>query len=202
MILAKTTAALCALGLLTSCGGDSGAAGSDVASLDDGTTPATTDGDDAGETSPADREEAMLEFTECMRDRGIDMPDPEFSGEGGGGMIEMTADPEDEGFQEAQEACQPILEDAMGEIELDPEQEAEMREQLLEFAECMRDHGIDMPDPVFDGEGRVTMRAEAGERFEPGVDDEAFTEASEECGREGPGMVFNGESAADEGEDG
>ena len=100
----------------------------------------------------------MLEFAECMRDHGVDMPDPQFDGDGGGGgMIEMTADPDDEGFEEAQEACQPILEDAMGEIELDPEQEAEMREQLLEFAECMRDHGIDMPDPVFGEDGRVTM---------------------------------------------
>ena len=74
----------------------------------------------------------------------------------------------------------------MGEIELDPEQEAEMREQLLEFAECMRDHGIDMPDPVFYEDGRVTMSAEAGERFEPG-DDETFEAASEECGRDGAG---------------
>ena len=73
----------------------------------------------------------MLEFSECMRDHGIDMPDPQFEGEGGGGgMIEMTADPDNEGFQEAQEACQPILEGAMGEIELDPEQEAELRGSL------------------------------------------------------------------------
>ena len=114
----------------------------------------------------------------------------------------MRPTPDDEGFQEAQEACQPILEDAMGEIELDPEQEAEMREQLLEFAECMRDHGIDMPDPVFGEDGRVTMSAEAGERFEPGVDDEAFEAASEECGREGGEMVVSRSSSGDEGEDG
>ncbi len=36
-----------------------------------------------------------------------------------------------------------------------------MREQMLEFAECMRDHGIDMPDPVFADDGRV---ADPGER--------------------------------------
>jgi hypothetical protein len=89
----------------------------------------------------------------------------------------------------------------MGEIELDPEQEAEMREQLLEFAECMRDHGIDMPDPVFEDNGRVTMSAEAGERFEPG-DDEAFEAASEECGRDGPGMVVRSSSDGAESEGG
>ena len=37
----------------------------------------------------------------------------------------------------------------MGDFEIDPEREAEMREELLAFSECMREHGIDMPDPVF-----------------------------------------------------
>ena len=34
-----------------------------------------------------------------------------------------------------------------------------MREQMLEFAECMREHGIDMPDPVFGDDGGVDDRA-------------------------------------------
>ena len=34
-----------------------------------------------------------------------------------------------------------------------------MREQLLEFTECMREHGIDMPDPVFSDGGRVEIEA-------------------------------------------
>ena len=67
----------------------------------------------------------------------------------------------------------------------------------------MRDHGIDMPDPVFGEGGRVTMSQQAGDRFEPGVDDEAFEAASEECGREGGGMVVTrGNAAGTEGEDG
>ena len=51
------------------------------------------------------------------------------------------------------------MEDAFGEMEIDPEREAEMREELLEFTECMREHGIDMPDPVFGESGRVEIRA-------------------------------------------
>ena len=47
-----------------------------------------------------------------------------------------------------------------------------MREELLEFTECMRDHGIDMPDPVFGDDGRVTMEATPGERVGPGAEDE------------------------------
>ena len=49
------------------------------------------------------------------------------------------------------------MEDAVGEIEIDPEQQAEMQEEMLEFAECMREHGIDMPDPVFGDDGRVEV---------------------------------------------
>ena len=84
----------------------------------------------------------------------------------------------------------------MGESQLDPEQEAEMREELLEFTECMRDHGIDMPDPVFGDDGRVTMEATPGERVGPGVEDEAFRAASEACGREGPAPVLGGGASA------
>ena len=199
--LALTSTALCALTMLAACGGDEGAAGGDVASIGDGSTP-TTVGTDAGdgETSPADREEAMLDFAECMRDHGVDMPDPEVSGDGGGGVVVLEQDAADGDFQEAEEACQPILEDAMGDLEIDPEREAEMREELLEFSECMRDQGIDMPDPVFGDDGRVTMEAGPGEDVEV-PDEEELERASEACGREGPGVVFDS-AGPDEGEDG
>ena len=62
-----------------------------------------------------------------------------------------------ENFEEAQEACEPLMEEAVGEIERDPEREAEMREQMLEYAQCMRDHGIDMPDPTFSDDGGVQI---------------------------------------------
>ncbi len=200
--LALASSALCTLFLLAACGGGNpDTAGAEVASIDEGSTPTTTDTDSEGDgaTSPEDREEAMLEFAECMRDHGVDMQDPQFGGDGEGGMIvveEQAADRDE--MQAAQEACEPILEDAMGDLQLDPEQEAEMREELLEFAECMRDHGIDMPDPVFGDDGRVTMEAAPGERFEPGEEDEEFRAASEACGRErGPGMVLSGPESED-----
>jgi hypothetical protein len=171
--------AVAALGL-AACGEPGKGAADDVASLAasaddvDSTDPAATDdttGGDEGDESPADPQEAMLEYAECMRDHGIDVPDPVRveSGEGSrtaGGVIAINAEPGGEGgpgfdprsdeFAEAQEACGSIMEDAMGDIEIDPEQEAEMRERLLEYAECMREQGIDYPDPVFD-EGRVTV---------------------------------------------
>jgi hypothetical protein len=198
-------------GLLAACGGSDGADSPEVASLDEGSTSGSTPDDAAtdGEVTEADREQALLDFAECMRDHGIDMPDPQISEEGGGVLIQQDGsgiDPESAEFHEADEACQPILEDAMGEIEVDPERQAEMQEQLLEFAECMRDHGIDMEDPVFDENGRVEIQAIGrGSGGDP-RDDEDFQAAEEACGQDGgivarpgpgPGSA-GGEDAGDE----
>ena len=41
--------------------------------------------------------------------------------------------------------------------------EAANRKAMLDLARCMRDNGVDMPDPQFEG-GRVTQRMAAPER--------------------------------------
>ena len=49
------------------------------------------------------------------------------------------------------EACQQFLGDAHRRTgaEIDPE----MQDKMLEFAKCMRDNGVDFPDPDFSGGG-------------------------------------------------
>jgi hypothetical protein len=195
---ASAAAIVLAAGLLVACGGGDDDDASDVASLDEGsaTTDTTTDSSGDSNTSEADREQALLDYAQCMRDHGIDMEDPQMSTEEGGGVLiqqgDSGVDPESDKFQEADEACRPILDDAMGEVEVDPEQQAEMQEQLLEFAQCMRDHGIDMQDPTFGEDGRVEIQAKApsgGGGGDP-RDDDDFQAAQEECNQEvgmGPG---------------
>jgi hypothetical protein len=183
----RTVAAALLLAVAGACGGGTSEAGDDVASLDDaGASVTTTDSStpDAAD-APADPEEAMLAFAECMREHGVDMPDPQTDG-GGGGVIDITGDADDATFQDAQEACEPLMENAMGDIEIDPEQQAEMEEQMLAFAECMREHGVDMPDPVFGSDGRVTVNGGPG----PEVESDEFEAAAEECGQDG-GMVLH-----------
>ncbi len=97
-----------------------------------------------------DPEAARLAFTECMRDEGIDMPDPETAAgpDGGGGFAVGIKGDDPDAFEAALEACEHFLEQAAGERrEIDPE----MQDRMLEFAGCMREHGIPMPDPNFDG---------------------------------------------------
>jgi hypothetical protein len=185
--------------LITACGGGddttSGDANQEVASL--GTEPEASVGSNVTDSSaPMDPEEAQLAFAECMREHGVDMPDP---GAGGGIAIEVTPETEDE-TNAAMEACQPLLENARGAIEMDPEQEAEMREQVLEFTECMREQGIDMPDPVFSDDGGFTVQAEAGEgdAAEGGPRaDEDFQAAAEACGGEDGGMMISSDTLAE-----
>ena len=106
------------------------------------------------------------------------------------------------------------MENARGDLEVDPEQLAEMQADMLEFTECMREHGVDMADPVFSDDGRVTQQGPPPGADGSEFDDDEFNAAAEECGRgEGGPMIAAspvGESGdgpstdvgGDEGEDG
>src|SRR5262245_6350841 len=79
--------------VLGACDGN-GSGGSGVASLDDGNSNQATSSD-AGddEVTPEEAEEAFTKYAECMREHGVDMPDPEVAGDGRGdsGVIEFRA---------------------------------------------------------------------------------------------------------------
>ena len=174
-------AGVLALGLAAAaCGGGSEGATDGIASAGDGSsTRKTADG------AKVDPEQAGLDFARCMREHGVDMPDPQA---GGGGMVMIGPGPGEvragarvsgppEGFEDAHEACKHILEDLIGEGPgpMDPE----AQDRALKFAKCMRDHGVDMPDPDLSGGGaRITISRVGG----IGPDDETFKAAQEACG--------------------
>ena len=111
----------------------------------------TPDPDAAASAAPAetlDGEEAILQFVSCLRENGLDIPDPQFGPEGprfADPAVMASIDFMSTDFLDAVEACQDLL--AALQPEIDPAQQAEQNEQLLEFAECMRREGIDFPDP-------------------------------------------------------
>jgi len=96
-------------------------------------------------------EDALLAFAACMRDNGIDMDDPQFGVDGGvfggpgQGQDVSAVDLQGDDFQAAFESCDSYLDSLRP--DLDAEQDAEFTEQLVEYAECMREEGIDFPDP-------------------------------------------------------
>ena len=105
--------------------------------------------------------EGALKFSKCMREHGIDMPDPQRVGKGGiklsGGKVNFN-DPK---MKSAQSACQKYMQIGGGET-VDPAKRAALQESALKFARCMREHGVDMPDPKLSGKGGLTFQAGPG----------------------------------------
>jgi hypothetical protein len=181
----------------------------DASSGDSGATGDASAGDDSSESDSsrdepdeADIQEAALEFAKCMREHGIDMPDPVFDGEGagpGGGVMIQAGGPgesiDPQEMDAANEACQPIMEAVRGAFEPpDPEELERMKAEALEFSQCMREHGVDMPDPQFSEDGAMTVAVGGGRLGESGegpdpVDADKFNEAAEACGGPGGGML-------------
>ena len=92
-------------------------------------------------------EEGVLEFAQCMREEGINFPDPTFDIDGNPQIDNLEIENEEE-FERAFENCEDILRNALPEqFDLDPEVEAALVDASLEFSQCMRDQGIDFPDP-------------------------------------------------------
>ena len=92
-------------------------------------------------------EERVLEFAQCMREEGINFPDPTFDIDGNPQFDNLEIENEEE-FESAFENCEDILRNALPEqFDLDPEVEAALVDASLEFSQCMRDQGIDFPDP-------------------------------------------------------
>ena len=123
---------------LVACGGGEGSTGGS----------AGTDGRDS--------EKALLEFARCMRDHGVDMPDPSTEGGdrvfiGGGPAVDEAT------FEEAGKACRHLLEGTAREAP--PALDPAVQDAFLEYARCMRGHGIDHPDP---DEGGLRIRIGQG----------------------------------------
>jgi hypothetical protein len=171
--------------LAAGCGGSSASSGSGVADIEDSSSPAS-EADSPGGTTEADGQDfqqAALDYAECMREQGIDVPDPDFSGGGGGGGLfgpNSDIDPNDPDFQAAQEECGDILQRSAPQIS--EEQQQEFQDTLLEFAQCMREHGVDVPDPDFSGGGGGFFGGGGGGNGGIDPDDPDFQAAQEACG--------------------
>jgi hypothetical protein len=171
------------VGTATACGDKDGNDG--VATLDNTSNSSDEgedgDGGDDGDDGDSSMEDQALEFSQCMRENGVpDFPDPEFN-EDGGMMLSRSVGPGDVLDHEAEEKAMKACEDKMprGGGNFSEEDRAEMQDAFLEYAECMREHGIDMPDPDFSGEGGAFRMGVGGDGMDP--NDPAFKEADDAC---------------------
>jgi hypothetical protein len=141
---------------LAACGGGSDGNGA-VASLSGKSSKSS--GSQSTKQSAASLRTQLLAYAKCMRDNGVDFPDPQFDSDGrpqfnrqnGGAFADLRNNPD---FAKARTACESKRPDFAGQFQLTPEQQAQARKNLLKFAKCMRSKGVDFPDPTFDANGR------------------------------------------------
>ncbi|MFF0520176.1 hypothetical protein ACFYTC_15810 [Actinomadura nitritigenes] len=102
-------------------------------------------------------EDAQLKFAQCMRQNGVDVPDP---GSGHAETMRIGKGAGREKLQAAMKKCQSWLQ-AGGKL---PDlKDPKVRDQYVKFAQCMREHGVDMKDPDPDGTIRIpTGKADPG----------------------------------------
>jgi hypothetical protein len=134
-----------------------------------------TGGDAAKKKDP---QEAALAFAKCMREHGVDMPDPEVDSQGRirvtvGNRAGKGSPPDPKKLDAAQQACGNLLGNGgAGPGKLDPK----AQDAMLAFARCMREHGIDMPDPKGNG-----LLFNSKGRQGPDPDSAKFKEAERAC---------------------
>ena len=113
------------------------------------------------------RDEMAIKFTQCLREQGLNVPDPE-PGKGPMLRFDKNSGVTQEQVQKAMEACKQYNPQAEGSA--NPQQEENGRK----FAQCMRDNGVEkFPDP---------KPGQRGIMIGPGVaDDPDFQKAQDTC---------------------
>jgi hypothetical protein len=195
---------------LVACGASSSSGG--VVSLAD---KSASPGQSAVPGASVDPNDAMQAFAGCMREHGVNLQIATIAGGSGGGVSggaisgnlgeapapgdnqPPPAAPDPKAMQAADEACRHLLpQGGMGgpNATMDPA----LADQMLKFARCMRDHGVDMPDPQFSGGGVSVQVGGSGGTGALDPASQGFKAAQDACGKELPGggpMVIGGSSS-------
>lgn len=87
-------------------------------------------------------EDYQLAFAKCMREHGIDLPDPSADG-----SVKVPAVKDMTAFTEASDACQKKLGQPPAPEGQAPKSDEERLAEMVKVAECFRAHGINVPDP-------------------------------------------------------
>lgn len=130
-------------------------------------------GDVEEATGPGDEMAAAAKYAQCMRDSGIDVADPTVGEDGSVRLGTPASGPDTDttALDAALKACEEHAPASRFDA-TDPK----VREERLAFAKCMREHGVDVPDP--DARGRVPVE-------DANVDDKALQDAMAECAGSG-----------------
>ncbi len=154
-------------------------------------TLAACGGGGSGSNTTAERQEderKQVQFTKCLREHGLNVTSS------ASGEIKVTGSAKSgalQTFEAAQNACRKYRPRPQN-LNLTPAERAQRQDQVLKFAQCMRSHGVNVPNPTTEG-GGVGIRIKGGlGKINP--ESPAFQAAQKACqgllpkfGRRGPG---------------
>ncbi|MFJ8645964.1 hypothetical protein ACIRNI_07550 [Streptomyces sp. NPDC093546] len=127
--------------------------------------------DVSGEGKKADQ---ALEYRKCLRDQGLDVPEPKPGQDPR--SIAIGGDLSQEQMEKAFKACRGKGGGGTGSS---GELTQADKDKALAFARCMRENGVNTPDPKFDGAAQQAMPMPTA-----GPEKETFDKAMKVCGGE------------------
>jgi hypothetical protein len=160
-----------------------------------GSSSSSATGGTAAASSSNARYQARLTFAKCMRSHGVNVPDPSANGGpaagfggggasgaggggapgGGGAFRQLQSNP---AFRTAFQTCGKNLAKGFGLGNVTAAQRQQFQQDAVKFAECMRAHNVDIPDPSSNGAGGfgIFRSISPSERNSP-----AFQAATKAC---------------------
>ncbi|MET9610823.1 hypothetical protein ABZZ17_38035 [Streptomyces sp. NPDC006512] len=132
----------------------------------DGKKDGATGGSASGGGNGGADADAAVKMRQCLREHGIDAPDPKPGQNPNGMTVGGGADPQK--MEEAMKAC-GMRTPGSGE---EPTQEQKDKE--LRWVQCMRKNGVDLKDPEYHGGMKSGIEVPQGQ-------EKAFEEAQKKC---------------------
>lgn len=126
--------------------------------------------DDGSVSEEGKKADQAFEHRKCLREHGLDVPEPK-PGEEGVGLTIGGDGMSKEKMEQAFKACQ----DKAGGAGFGKEPTQADKDKALAYARCMRENGFNMPDPKFDGGAQQALPVPQG------AEKQKFDKAAKAC---------------------
>nr|WP_311132066.1 hypothetical protein [Nonomuraea gerenzanensis] len=129
----------------------------------------------ASASSTGGTEDSLARWMTCMQENGVPVEDPRESGR----LSAADTGVSQETLEKAQEACRQYVQPAAG--DRPNANDPSVMDKYLAYAVCMRENGVDMPDPKADANGEIVMDSRTA------TDSPQYVKANKACESKLPG---------------
>jgi hypothetical protein len=142
-------------------------------------------------SAPTDAEvHARVGLAKCMRAHGVDVPDSAATGTAGAraAVQQLLSKYSQTQLQDAISDCHGQLVQAFPQLNVSPSQLAQRQREAVAYVQCLRAHGINLPDPAGSGLRVGILKALSN----VDVDSPAFKSANKACSSLRPARLAGG----------